>query len=269
MFPITIIIFREILEISIITSVIIAATTAIPKRLSIISIGFAIGIIGSLLIALFTDSISQAFEGTGQEIFNASIIFTAVIFLSWTVIWMKKHGREMSQNFTQMGKKVLEGEKSIYAFTAVVALSIFREGTEIVLFLYGKFISGQNSSAEIISGSILGTVIGVIVGVMLYYGLLKASKRHLFTVTSWMLILLTAGMASQGADFLTAAGIIPELIDQVWDSSKFISGEGVIGTILNAVIGYTPKPTGMQLLFYLSTLMVVGFFYQTVGKKKS
>ncbi|MDH5721717.1 MAG: FTR1 family protein [Alphaproteobacteria bacterium] len=268
MFPTATIVFREIIEVALVLGIVMAATRGLPGRGFLAFSGLTLGVIGSIFIAFFTDKISAAIDGMGQEIFNACIMFIAVGFLSWTVVWMKKHGREMAQNLKAVGKDVVEGRRSLYIIVGVIALATFREGAEIVLFTYGMTASGAFTLSEIVLGGIIGGVGGAIIGTALYFGLLKAFQRHLFTVTSWMLIVLTAGMAAQGANFLIAAGILPDLIPQVWDTSAFISGHSFIGETLAVLIGYTPRPTGMELLFYTTALGAIGATYMLIGKKK-
>ncbi len=111
---------------------------------------------------------------------------------------------------------------------------------------------------------LIGALGGILVGILVYLGLLKFAKKYLFLLTSWMLILLTAGMAAQGASFLIAADILPPLKNQLWDSSNFIASNSFIGTILNVLIGYTPKPTAMEMIFYSVVLVFVGLSYYNV-----
>ncbi|PCJ01993.1 MAG: iron permease [Alphaproteobacteria bacterium] len=268
MFPTATIVFREILEVSLVLGIVMAATQGMPRRGLMAALGLAIGIAGSVLIAFFTDSISDAIEGMGQEIFNACIMFIAVGFLSWTVIWMKRHGRDLAKHLGAVGDDVATGRKSLYVLVGVIALATFREGAEIALFTYGMAASGAYTFSEIMIGGLMGIIGGTIVGAMLYFGLLKTVKRYLFTVTSWMLIILTAGMAAQGANFLIAAGVLPELYGQVWDTSAFIPGHGFVGETLSVLIGYTPRPTGMELVFYCSVLFSVGLTYKLIGSAK-
>lgn len=265
MLPTATIVFREILEVALVLTIVLAATRGMNGRLSMVLSGLGLGILGASVIAFFTDAISSAMEGMGQEIFNAGIMFIAVGFLSWTVIWMKRHGREMAQNIKAVGQDVMSGNKPVYALVAIIALATFREGAEIVLFSYGMMASGAFGLSSILAGAALGLVGGTIVGLMIYFGLLKAAQRHLITVTSWMLIILTAGMAAHGAGFLIAAGVLPELGGQLWDTSHIISGHSFIGETLSVLIGYTPRPTGMEVLFYVGVIVVVGGLYRLIS----
>lgn len=267
MLPTATIVFREILEIALVLGIVMAATRGMPGRSLIAISGLILGFLGAGIIAFFTDSIAQAVDGAGQEIFNACILFIAVVFLGWTVIWMKKHGRNLTRNLNLMGQDVMEGRKSFYILIGVIAFATFREGAEVVLFSYGMLASGSFTLLEFVEGCLLGLIGGTLVGFMLYYGLLRTFKRHLFTVTSWMLIVLTAGMAAQGANFLIAAGILPELYSHVWDTSSILPAQGILGKTLGVLIGYTPRPSGMELAFYTTTFCILALGYSMIGRQ--
>ena len=268
MFSTATIVFREILEIALVLGIVMAATKGLPQRGALAIIGLAIGIAGSIAIAFFTDTISAAIDGVGQEVFHAIIMFIAAIFIGWTVIWMKIHGRNLAKNLNAVGQDVIDGNKSFYVLIGVIALATFREGAEIVLFTYSMGASGAITISEIIMGGIIGAIGGTIVGTMLYFGLLKTVKRHLFTVTSWMLIILCAGMAANGANMLIAANVLPALSAQLWDTSWIISGHGFIGKTLGVLIGYTPRPSGMEASVYASVLIIIGITYNLVGRQE-
>lgn len=261
MFATAIIVFREILEIALILTIVMAAIRDLPGRFRLVSAGLGIGVLGAALIAFFTDSISEAIDGVGQEVFNAAVMFIAVGLLSWTVIWMRRHGRELAHHLSQTGHDVTAGRKPPYTLVGVVAIATFREGAEIVLFLYGMIAAKQYTLPSILSGLGIGVAAGIIVGIMFYYGLLKTARKHIFTVTAWMLIVLTASIAMQGGMFLIAAGILPELTPELWDSSWLIAGDSIVGKVLHVLIGYSPRPTGMEALIYLGMLVTVGTGY--------
>jgi high-affinity iron transporter len=268
MLPIATVIFREVLEIALILVIVLAATRGLQGRMKLVALGLVLGALGSVIIAFFTDQISNLMQGMGQEIFNALIMFTAVFFLSWTVIWMQRHGKELAQDINKVGQDILSGEKSAYVLVAVIALASFREGAEIVLFTYGMAASDAYSLMAIITGGFLGAAAGITVGLMIYFGLLQSIKKHLFAVTSWMLIILTAGMAAQGANFLIAAGVLPEIKAALWDSSNILSAHGVLGEFLSVMIGYTPRPTATEFIFYVLTLSLISAGYFWANKRQ-
>ena len=184
------------------------------------------------------------------------------------MIWMKRHGRELAQHLNQVGADVVSGKKSLYVLVGVIALATFREGAEIVLFTYSMISAEVYTIQQVVMGGIIGAIGGTIVGFMLYFGLLKTVKRHLFTVTSWMLIVLSAGMAAQGANFLIQADLLPVLHPELWDTSSIVDGSGFLGETLKVLIGYTPRPTGMEMVFYVTVLISVGLAYRFIGSTK-
>ena len=204
-----IVVFREVLEAGLIVGIVLAATQSVPGRARWIIGGIASGVFGAVLLASFAGALSDAIEGSGQEVFNASILLVAVVMLAWHVLWMARHGREMTQQMRAMGQAVVLGQKSLLALAVVVALAVLREGAEVVLFLYGIAASSNAGAAPLVTGGALGIVAGGLISWLLYRGLLTIPVRHLFSVTGAMIALLAAGMAGQAAAILAGADLIP------------------------------------------------------------
>jgi high-affinity iron transporter len=212
------------------------------------------GLLGATAVAFFAEAIAAAVSGAGQEIFNAMVLFVAVIMLGWHNVWMSRHGRELASNLKRVGDAVRGGARPMQVLAAVVGVAIMREGSELVLFLYGVAASEPAGASGMLPGALGGVGAGVAVGVALYLGLLRIPSSRLFTVTGWMILLLAAGMASQGAAFLVQADILPTLGERMWDTTALLSEEGVLGRVLHTLIGYTARPYGIQVLFYLVAL---------------
>ena len=253
MFSIAVVIFREVLEIALIVGVLMAATKGLPKRGPWVGMGMVLGSAGAVIIAIFADIISQAAQGMGQELMNAVILFIAAFLIGWTVLWMTRHGRGLTQHFKAVGQAVIKKERPMHTLAVVVALSVLREGAEIVMFIYSAIVTG-GSVPHLVMGGLLGTGAGIAVGMAIYYGLTKVPTRQIFTVTSWLLIFLVAGMVAQGFGYLSAAGRVPEIIPAVWDSSRFMTENSILGKIMHVLIGYTERPSGIQLITYALTI---------------
>jgi high-affinity iron transporter len=164
-----------------------------------------------------------------------------------------------------LGKAVLGGSRPLYALALVVGIAVLREGSEIVLFLYGIAIASGVGGMSMLGGGILGLLGGVAVGSLIYFGLLTIPLRRLFTVTSWLILLLAAGMASQGAAFLMQANLLPSLGNDLWDTSSILSENSLIGLLLHVLIGYSAQPAGIQVVFYLATLLIIGTLMRLMG----
>ncbi|HEY5292918.1 MAG TPA: FTR1 family protein [Burkholderiales bacterium] len=249
-----IIVFREVLEAALVVSIVLAATRGVFRRGLWVSGGVLGGLLGATAVALCADAIAAAASGVGQELFNAAVLFVAVIMLGWHNVWMSQHGRELASSLKSVGEAVRGGARPMHVLAAVVGMAVLREGSELVLFLYGVAASESGATSGMLTGALVGVGAGAAVGAALYLGLLRIPSARLFTVTGWMILLLAAGMASQGAAFLVQADILPTLGERVWDTAALISDEGVLGRVLHALIGYTARPYGIQVLIYLITL---------------
>lgn len=260
-----VIVFREVLEAALVIGIVLAATRGVARRHLWINLGISAGVLGAGVVALFAEGIATSLEGLGQEVFNAGVLFLAVGMLGWHNVWMSRHGRELAMEMNSIGRAVSSGARPLYALMIVIALAVLREGSEVVLFLYG-IAAGGNQTAPMLIGGLGGLAIGSLAGALLYFGLLRVPQKHLFTVTSWMILLLAAGMAAQGAFFLTQAGYLPELSPMLWDSSGLLPQSSVPGQVLHALVGYEDQPTGIQMLFYLCTLTVIGVAMKVIGR---
>ena len=267
MLAVAVIVFREVLEAALIVSIVLAATVGVPGRGRTVALGIAAGVAGASLVAAFTGEIASAVAGMGQELFDAAILFAAVSMLGWHNVWMQRHGRELAASASQVGDAVRTGARPLYALGLVVGLAVLREGSEVVLFVYGIAAAAGTSAPAQLGGGLLGLACGVAVGAGLYWGLLRIPMRHLFTVTSWLILLLAAGMASQGAAFLNQVGLLPSAGGVLWDSSFLLSDDSLLGKTLHALIGYVSHPLGIQLVFYVGTIVIIGALMRLCGRE--
>lgn len=251
-----IIVLREVLEAALIIGIVMAASRGVPQRGLWVLAGAGAGIAGSVVVAGFAEAIAMAFEGIGQEIFNAGVLLLATGMLGWHNVWMKRHGRELSRHMQNVGQAVGSGLKPLSILLVVVGIAVLREGSEIVLFLYG-IAAGGTTPLLLWLGSLLGLLSGAALGALMYFGLLRVPARHLFSVTGWMILLLAAGMASQAAGFLVQAGAIPGLVEPLWNSSGWLPEGSPVGAVLGALAGYDDQPSAMQIIFFAVAFIVI------------
>jgi high-affinity iron transporter len=251
-----IIVFREVIEAGLIVGIVMAATRGVIGRGRWITIGIGGGVLSASIVAVFAGAISDAFQGAGQELFNAGVLGVAVIMLMWHNAWMARHGREIADEMRRVGAAVSEGAKPLTALAIVVGLAVLREGSEVVLFLYGIMASGTSGAALVIGG-LLGIAAGAAFTALTYFGLLAIPNRHIFSVTSWLIALLAAGMAAQAIQFLNSAGLVVALDRPLWDTSWLLSEKSIFGRLLHTLIGYIDRPTEMQLIVYIATLFAM------------
>ncbi len=262
------IVFREVLEAGLIVGVVLAATEGVASRARWIAGGVAAGTLGAGLVALFAQQLSEAFQGSGQAMFNAAILIAAVLMLSWHILWMARHAREMVSDLKTLGQKLAHGDTTLLAMATVVTVAVLREGSEVVLFLYGVAASGGTNPAAMLAGGAMGLGAGAVVSFALYRGLLAIPAGKLFAVTNILVALLAAGMAGQAAVYLVQANLVPSLGDQLWDTSWLLRDDRLIGRALHALVGYSDRPMGVQLLSYLVVLAGLTAVGRYVGSSR-
>lgn len=258
MFGTAIIVFREVLEAAIIIGIVAAATRDVPGRQRWLVAGLVAGLAGSAVVAASTDAIANFASGVGQELFNAIVLGIAVLMLAWHNIWMASHGAELASHAKNVGKNIREGRSECSILMLVVGLAVLREGSETVLFLYGVSTSAGSSAHAMLFGGLLGALAGAVVGYTLYAGLLRIPMRWFFGVTGALVLLLAAGMASSAAKFLIQADLLPALASPLWDTSRVVPDNGALGTVLHSLIGYDAHPAGMQVIFYVVVMTLIG-----------
>ena len=261
-----IVVFRETLEAALIIAIVMGASRGIAARGLWIAGGVALGVAGALAVALFAGAIAQAVEGRGQELFNAGVLLAAVAMLAWHNVWMSLHARKHVAQIHHLGHDVRVGLKPLSAMLAVTALAVLREGAETVLFLYGLW-AGGGGRGELAAGAVGGLGAGALVGVLIYLGLLKVPLRHFFMVTGLIVLLLAAGLAAGAASYLTQAGLLPPISEEVWDTSGLLSVESLPGRVLHVLVGYRDRPTGIELLFYVVTFATIAALMRIVGAR--
>lgn len=252
-----IIVFREAIEAGLIIGIVMAVTQKVPGRGKWIVGGIVAGLAGAALVAAFAGTLSNAVAGTGTELFNASILALAVCMLAWHNIWMARHGREMAAELRTVGEAVVAGSRSLAALSIVVGIAVLREGSEVVLFLYGIAVSDGSSGLGLLAGGLLGLALGGALSLLTFLGLVKIPPRLIFGVTSKLITFLAAGMASQCVSFLAQAGIVTALGNTAWNTSWLLAETSIPGKVFHTLLGYSEQPSWMQLLVYLATLAVI------------
>jgi len=250
-----IIVFREVIEAGLIVGIVLAVTKGLRGSRLLVGLGVIAGVLGASLVAVFAGAIADALAGVGQEVFNASILLIAVAMLTWHNVWMATHGRELAAEVKQVGAEVRAGSRSIAALGVVVAVAVMREGSEVVLFLYGLVASSNSTAYELIEGSFIGLLLGVGVTALTYFGLVTIPTRWLFKVTTALITFLAAGLAAQAVVFLQQAGIVTALADTAWDTSAILSDTSLFGRVLHTLVGYSDQPSLLQVLVYLVVLI--------------
>src|SRR5215469_834540 len=211
-----VIVFREIIEAGLIVGIVLAATRGVPRRGWWVAGGIVGGTLGACVVAAFAGELGALFNGSGQELFNAAILLVAVGMLTWHNAWMASHGRELAREVRAVGSAVAAGDRPLAAVAVVVGIAVLREGSEVVLFLYGILAAGGTSATGMAMGGALGLALGAGLSALIYLGLLAVPAHRLFAVTTGLITLLAAGLGAQAVFFLQQADYLQRLATPVW-----------------------------------------------------
>ncbi len=248
------IVFREMLEMSMVVGLLLAATDGVRGSRRWIFSGVFAGLFGAIVLGIFMEEMEAAFDGTGEFIFNAIVLTIASVLLAWTVIWMSRQGRVMAQQMRESGRRFSAGEISGTALLLITFSAVIREGSEAAFFLFSAWQLGERDSASMLAGGLLGLLLGVLFGYLMYRGLLRISIRHVFQVLAWLLTLLAAGMASQACWNLVVIEWLPPIVDPLWDTSALLAQDGALGELLHVLMGYDERPSALQVLVFVGVL---------------
>lgn len=269
MFQVAVIIFREFLEISLLLGVILAATKNVRNKLVYIVSGIMAGVVGAAFLAFFVRQFGDLLLETADEIIDAGVMIFTVILIGFSSLWMNDAARNIHNNLKQVSRDIEKEWLSKVMLTLLIASTIFREGAEIVLYM-ASFIHANKSNpgTNYLLGLAIGSLSGSMCGVAIYLGLLKFAGKSIFRVCFILLVFIAAGLAVQAAGLLTSVGAITSYNNVLWDTSWLVSDENMFGQFLKILIGYKAKPNGMQVIFYVTTLVILFGCSVLQSKKK-
>ena len=207
--------------------------------------GVAAGAGLALALALVMLGIASELSGDALDYFQLAVMLVAAALIVQMVFWMRRHGRTL--------KKELEGNMAREAGAArwwgllvVVALAVGRESAETVVFLYG--LGASNGAINFPLVLILGLASALATFWLLQRGGRVLSWRHFFRFSEILLLLLAGALLVNGIEKLISLGVLPGLIDPVWDTSALLDDSSRFGGVIAAFTGYRAKPALLPLI---------------------
>jgi high-affinity iron transporter len=189
--------------------------------------------------------IASELSADGLEYFQLAVMIIAAALIVQMVFWMRRHGRTL--------KKDLEGNMAREASAArwwgllvVVALAVGRESAETVVFLYG--LGASNGTINFPLVLVLGIAAAFGTFWLLQRGGRVLSWRQFFRISELLLLLLAGALLVNGIEKLISLGVLPALVDPVWDTSALLDDSGRFGGMVAAFTGYRAKPALLPLM---------------------
>ena len=243
-----VLILREVLEASMMISVLLALSLNMRCRLNWFWWSVPVAIVGALSYAASLDLITDSLDGAGQEVANAGLQILVYCF-AVGIVWYSASG-DVS------GSRVV---KLTLLMASAVACAMIREGSEILIYITG-FAAVEDQRTAVFAGSAIGAGIGLSVGVLLFFALraLDASRSKITALV--LLGLIGAGMVLQSTMLLQQVDLLP-MGQPVWDSEALISEQSIGGELLYAVFGYESSPSFIQVILYGLSIFFIFAIY--------
>ena len=259
---------REGLEAALIIGIVLGVLVKIKRTdmSGVVWRGVGLAALLSLLAAIALNLLGMEFEGKGEEIFEGVAMLLAAGVLTWMILWMKNHGGTLKSEIEEQTNQAAlgKGQKALFA---LAFLAVFREGIELALFLLAARLT--SSPLQTVSGALLGLIGAAILGWILFTSTMRLSLRNFFGATNILLIIFAAGLVGLGVHEFNEAGVIPSVIEHVWDFNGILSDKSEMGLLLKALVGYNGNPSLTEVGAYISYLAIMVVILMTQRRKRN
>ncbi len=256
MLPSYLLSLREGIEAALIVGIVLGALRQMRRTDLSSSVWFGVFIASALsvLAGILLTVLGLSFEGRAEEIFEGVTMLFAAGVLTWMIFWMSRQARNIKGELESgVHKAAFEGGKR--GLFALAFLAVFREGIELALFLVASIFASDVQQTLI--GAFLGLGTAILLGWSLFATTVRLDLRRFFQVTGFLLILFAAGLVAHGVHEFNEAGLIPAVIEHVWDVNPILNENTTLGSMLKALFGYNGNPSLTEVLAYFIYFVAV------------
>lgn len=273
--------FRESLEAALIIVIIAVYLRKIGKqRLNrYLYIGTLGAVVASILLGAIIQIIYGGLGGASAELFEGVASITATVVLTYMIVWMAKNAQKIKGELQKkIDIAVTKGQ--VFGIVTIAFLAVFREGIETVLFLTVSFFSDPLGSTI---GMLIGFALVGVIAFLIMKGTYQLDIGKFFKYTSIILIIFAAGLIGYGTHELIEAGETVGLEFGILGENAFninpptnIDGtypplheNGVVGSILKALIGYDGNPEWLRIIVYVGYWLIMGMYILRTYRKET
>lgn len=262
---------REGLEAALIVGIVLAYLARTDNRHGFkhVWLGTVLAVVVSLMAGAIIYLTARELSGRAEEVFEGSAMFLATVVLTWMVFWMRRQAVNIKAHlYAQVQSAV--GSGSSLGLVVLAFVAVAREGVETALFVFAATQVAE-SALLATAGAALGIVAAVAIGYTLYKGTYRLNLRVFFDVTGILLIVFAAGLLAHGIHEFHEAGLLPEVVEHVWDINGVLPEQSAFGRFLTAMFGYNGNPSLLEVVAYLTFLVVVlaAYFRRPAISKKA
>ena len=248
--------FREGLEAALIVGVVLGALRRLgrPEQARTVWLGTAAAVLVSLVAGLALHLLGFAFEGRAEEIFEGTAMLLAASVLTWMIFWMARQSRSVQADLERDVRQASVSGSS-WALFSLAFVAVLREGIELALFLTAAALATSTSAT--LWGGIAGLLAAVVAGGLVFATTRRLNVRTFFRVTSVLLIVFAAGLVAHGIHEFNEAGLVPSIVEHVWDLNPVLDENSTGGELLKALFGYNGNPSLTEVVSYAGYWLVI------------
>jgi high-affinity iron transporter len=246
---------REGLEVALIIGIVLGYLEKVNagKLKPIVWRGFLAGTAASMIIAGILFAVGIRLEGRAEAIFEGFAMLAAAAMLTWVIFWL---GKQNQFSELQTRTEVALSQNRYTALFSMAFFAVVREGVELALFMLAAEIS--SSGIQTLIGAVAGLVTAFFAGWLTFKSVSRLNLRSFFRVTNILLVFFAAGLVGYGVHELIEAGIMPAIIQEIWNINPILNDKSNTGLFLKALFGYDGNPDLSEALAYGTYLTIAG-----------
>jgi high-affinity iron transporter len=250
MLPTFVIGLREGLEAALIVGIIASFLAQQGRRdaLRRVWLGVVAAVLICVAVAIVLQVVSSELPQQQQEQLETVIGGVAVVMVSYMVLWMRRHSRDLRKDLEGAASRALT-QGSASALVMMAFLAVLREGFETSVFLLATFNESGNAWYGG-TGAALGILLAAVIGYGIYKGGVRINLSRFFRITGIVLILVAAGLVSTAIMTAFEGGWITAG-PQAFDLSWLVRPGTPLSSVLTGVLGIQPFPTWPMVLGWL------------------
>ncbi|MEZ4503299.1 MAG: FTR1 family protein [Dehalococcoidia bacterium] len=253
---------REGFEIALVLAIVLGylARTGNRAHFGRVWLGAGLAVALSSVVVVALEVTSRDLSPAASEAFEGVMMLVAVVVLTWMVFWMRRQAAGIGAELRRQVNVALSGS-SRWGLAGLAFLSVMREGIETGVFLFAGSTTASGSPAMFWFGAVAGFAVAAALGYVVYRGSHRLPLRQFFTVSGIAVLVIAAGMVSNGIAELQESGFIANLGSRPWDTDSWLSLTDASGKFFHTLLGYDPAPTWGQIaLFWGYLVSGVAFF---------
>jgi high-affinity iron transporter len=216
-----------------------------------LGVGLAVALCVAVAIAL--ELVNERLPQRQQEAFESIVGVIAVCIVTWMVIFMRRHARDLKGDLHASAASALAAGSAV-TLVAMAFLAVLREGLETAMFLLAAFQASMGVSPLAAGlGAVCGLLVAAVIGVLIFRVGMHIDLARFFRVTAILLVIIAAGLLSTAVHHANEAALVTIGNTRALDLSAVIipSSDSITTGLITGLLGLYAFPTKAETTVYL------------------